>query len=407
MLRQVSEKIAHKIPRLPRWGKRGIALLSVIVCAAFSSFISSALTPVYFKYARPPVTDNSGYIEVAFDGSYYVFVVLGSYGTVSGGSNIGSNPLVASYNQNSHTLSIHYSMSGSFSRVYGYWIRNDGKIWGVEPSEDTGQITITVASSGSPEILRFYGIQPLTSECEFGTSDKVYVYGEDTTLNSNIDFCCNLLSQIKTTNDTQNEKIQAILDKLVFTNEQLIASHEMYVNIWNSAYSIDKKLDTITELLQKSQAQADKNTNEIKKNQDENSQKIIDNQKELQQKEKDEAQQSGDKSTKDTQAAIPTVNEGFGSALKSFIASMSYNGTEAKLPIPRAYLPAMSGITEEITLIPEQDYDMSQAINDYLPETLLQLIRYLFTIALILYCVYELYGLIQYVLTLRKGGKEE
>lgn len=231
---------------------RFFILFSAVACIVFSSLIANAETPVYFKYARPPVTDNSGYIEVAFDGSYYVFVVLGSYGFAST-NNIGSNAIKATYNQNLHTLTIGYSAvdvsTGSFARVYGYWVRSDGKIWGVQPA-DNGQITITVASSGSPEILRFYGIQPTTSECEFGVSDKVYVYGEDTTLNSNIDFCCNLLSQIKTSNDSQNEKIQAILDKLVFTNEQLIASHEMYVNIWNSAYSIDKKLDTIIELLQ-------------------------------------------------------------------------------------------------------------------------------------------------------------
>lgn len=129
--------------------------------------------------------------------------------------------------------------------------------------------------------------------------------------------------------------------------------------------------------------------------------------KKAEEREKNETQAAGDKSTSDTESALPSVNEGFGTSLKSFVQSMSYNGTEAILPIPRAYLPAMNGVTDEITLIPEQNFDMSAAINQYLPDTLLQLIRHLFTIALVLYCVYELYGLIQYVLTLRKGGKEE
>lgn len=227
---------------------RFFILFSVVACVAFSGLTASAYTPVYFKYARPPVTDNSGYIEAAFDGSYYVFIVIGSCGSTQ---LTGQFPITATYDGTSN-LKIGYDVNfldSVTARCYGYWVRDDGKIWGVQP-DSQGYLNIGIGTSPNREFVRFYGIQPTTTESEFGVSDKVYVYGEDVTLNSNIDFCCNLLSQIKTSNDSQNEKIQAILDKLVFTNEQLIASHEMYVNIWNSAYSIDKKLDTIIELLQ-------------------------------------------------------------------------------------------------------------------------------------------------------------
>lgn len=147
------------------------------------------------------------------------------------------------------------------------------------------------------------------------------------------------------------------------------------------------------------------NTNQIKANQDKNTDKVIQNQKDLQEKEKKDSEDGGNSSSKKAQDSIPQVDGGFLTAIKSLVNSMSYTGTEAKLPIPKAYIPALAGM-EETVLIPEQEYDMSQAITDYVPLTLLTLIKHLFTIALVLFCVKELYGLIQYVLTLKGGGKE-
>ena len=172
-----------------------------------------------------------------------------------------------------------------------------------------------------------------------------------------------------------------------------IGDRTPFTFVYGSDNTINERMSEIISILQNSQS---------------SSETAVDNaNKKAEEREKNETQAAGDKSTSDTESALPSVNEGFGTSLKSFAQSMSYNGTEALLPIPRLYIPAMSNVTDEITLMNEQNYDMSAAINQYLPDTLLQLIRHLFTIALILYCVYELYGFIQYVLTLRKGGKEE
>lgn len=172
-----------------------------------------------------------------------------------------------------------------------------------------------------------------------------------------------------------------------------IGDRTPFTFVYGSDNTINDRMSEIISILQNSQSSTET---------------AVDNaNKKAEEREKNETQAAGDKSTSDTESALPSVNEGFGTSLKSFVQSMSYNGTEALLPIPRLYIPAMSNVTDEITLMNEQNYDMSAAINQYLPDTLLQLIRHLFTIALILYCVYELYGLIQYVLTLRKGGKEE
>lgn len=129
--------------------------------------------------------------------------------------------------------------------------------------------------------------------------------------------------------------------------------------------------------------------------------------KKAEEREKQETQNSGDNATNDTNSAMPSVDSGFANSLKSFVGSMSYNGTEAILPIPKTSIPAIDGITDEVVLIPEQGYDLSAVISQYIPANLLTLLQHLFDIALVLYCVYELYGLIQYVLTLKKGGKEE
>lgn len=380
MFRQIKEKIAHKIPRLPRWGRRGIALLSAVSCIAFSGLTASAETPVYFRYARPTVTDNSCYLEIAYDNTYYVLYVTGYYDSPDGNKPIGKNFFMCSTLDETNLQLTYYAYGKDGTEMSSYisafWVSSDGRIWSAPYNRSKGRLEFTIGPS-TRELVRFYGVDPPWSSSDWGASDIVYVYGEDTIINQKIDLINSTIQSFQGQNQQQLQRILAAIVEQGNSNTQQIKDN------------------------------ADKNANEIKKNQDDNSQKIINNQNELQQKEKDETQQSGDKSTKDTQKAIPTVNEGFGSALKSFVASMSYNGTEAHLPIPRAYLPAINGVTEEITLIPEQNYDMSQAINEYLPETLLQLIRHLFTIALILYCVYELYGLIQYVLTLRKGGKED
>lgn len=129
--------------------------------------------------------------------------------------------------------------------------------------------------------------------------------------------------------------------------------------------------------------------------------------KKAEEREKQETQTSGDNASNDATSAMPSVDEGFANSLKSFVGSMSYNGTEAILPIPKTSIPAIEGVIGEVVLIPEQGFDLSSVITQYIPANLLQLLQHLFTIALVLYCVYELYGLIQYVLTLKKGGKDE
>lgn len=77
MFRQIKEKIAHKIPRLPRWGRRGIALLSVAVCICFSGFVVNAEGANYcFSTSQPQLTGDDCYLEIITQngGAYYIYV---------------------------------------------------------------------------------------------------------------------------------------------------------------------------------------------------------------------------------------------------------------------------------------------------------------------------------------------
>lgn len=329
MFRRFTAKIAQKIPHIPRWGLRGIALFSAVFVVMLSTVTASAETLSYsFVCSRPQINSNSCYIEVVTtSGTPFVLYVVARDTRV--GSSFDGYFIAQIEGQYLYVC----AYGGSELDTYGYCYFQNGSS-GLLTNGSVYRTGIYLGTYGSVKSIQGYN-------CSTGDiGDRTpftFVYGSDNTIN----------------------------DRMI----------EIISILQNSQSSTETAVD---------------NAN-----------------KKAEEREKNETQAAGDKSTSDTETALPSVNEGFGTSLKSFVQSMSYNGTEALLPIPRLYIPSMSNVTDEITLMNEQNYDMSAAINQYLPDTLLQLIRHLFTISLILYCVYELYGLIQYVLTLRKGGKEE
>lgn len=119
--------------------------------------------------------------------------------------------------------------------------------------------------------------------------------------------------------------------------------------------------------------------------------------------EKNEALDSGDENIGEILDVIPDESEGFANALKDFTSAMSYEGTEAVLPIPALVLPEIKGLIPETVLLESQDFDLGSYIQ-MMPEWLLLLVQSLLTIALIVYCFKELYDTIAYVMTLRKGA---
>lgn len=117
--------------------------------------------------------------------------------------------------------------------------------------------------------------------------------------------------------------------------------------------------------------------------------------------EKQEAKDEGNGNVNALTGLIPDYSGGFLDAMGSLFSAISYEGTDAALTFPKLYIPAIPGVFDEIELT-SQPYvlRLDEWINK-LPSTVLSLLRIMGTISLILYCFYELYGAVQYVLTLR------
>ena len=121
--------------------------------------------------------------------------------------------------------------------------------------------------------------------------------------------------------------------------------------------------------------------------------------------EKNEAEDAGNKFVDQILDALPDPSTEVLAALKGLTDATSYTGTDAVLPIPALVLPGIAGLFPETVIWEGAELDFGEYM-EVVPPSLLSLVRSLFTIAIVLFCVYELKGIISYCLTLRenKGG---
>lgn len=121
--------------------------------------------------------------------------------------------------------------------------------------------------------------------------------------------------------------------------------------------------------------------------------------------EKAEAESSGNDFVDQILDSLPDPSTEVLSALKSLTDATSYSGTDAVLPIPAIVLPGVDGLFPETEVWGGAELDFEQYLS-VLPPALLTLVQSLFTIAIVVFCVFELKGIISYCLTLResKGG---
>lgn len=116
--------------------------------------------------------------------------------------------------------------------------------------------------------------------------------------------------------------------------------------------------------------------------------------------EKNDAQQGANDAFSGVVDVVPDHSEGLVDAFSGLAASMSYDGTAAKLDLPDVTMPGIDGLFEGFIIMENQSVDF-EAYFDMLPDELLFLVQSLFTAALIVFCFKELYSTIQYCLTLR------
>ena len=91
-------------------------------------------------------------------------------------------------------------------------------------------------------------------------------------------------------------------------------------------------------------------------------------------------------------------------AISRLADSMSYNGTEAKLPVPAIDIPAIPGLFDSFRVMDPQTVDFGFWIKK-MPDAVLTCVQVVCTLGLIVFCFKELYGLISYAMTL-KGGSD-
>lgn len=121
--------------------------------------------------------------------------------------------------------------------------------------------------------------------------------------------------------------------------------------------------------------------------------------------EKEESKEEGNKFVDQILDALPDPSQDVLAALKGLTDATAYSGTDAVLPIPAIVLPGIDGLFPETEIWGGTEFDFGEYVR-LLPPALLTLVQALFTIAIVLFCVYELKGIISYCLTLResKGG---
>ena len=117
--------------------------------------------------------------------------------------------------------------------------------------------------------------------------------------------------------------------------------------------------------------------------------------------EKEESKQEGNKFVDQVLDKLPDPSQGVLSALGELTAAVGYTGTEAIIPIPRIVVPAIDGLFNEIVLYEGSELDIGEYLY-FIPEDVLIVIQSLFTIAIVLYCVYELKGVISFIFTLKE-----
>lgn len=151
-------------------------------------------------------------------------------------------------------------------------------------------------------------------------------------------------------------------------------------------------------------AAMEEQTNKITDNQDKNADKIVGAINDAQDREKEEANSSGNSSVDSVTSAIPGDSAGFISAIKTLAGSMSYDGTDAIWTVPSMKVPALEGgIMDEMKLTDDMDINFATYVS-WIPEKVLEVVRILCTVALIYFCVRELYGLVQEVMVNRRSA---
>lgn len=123
------------------------------------------------------------------------------------------------------------------------------------------------------------------------------------------------------------------------------------------------------------------------------------------QNEIDKAEEMGTTASDQVAEAIPDKSAELLPAMQNLAASLSYQGTEAKLPFPKVSMPAIPGVCTSFELIPAQEIDFASFV-EMVPSSIINVLRAVCDICIVLWAFKELYGIYQYVISLKGGGSD-
>lgn len=188
------------------------------------------------------------------------------------------------------------------------------------------------------------------------------------------------------------ENVYLVMDISTGHWEQWLANQlgEKLDNVNDSLGDVNDKLGDVNDKLDDTNEKLDELPGEI----GDEMQGVID-------KENEKAESSGNKFVNQILDKLPDPSTEVLGSLKGLTDSMAYTGTDCKLKIPALVIPAVDGLFPETEIWGGTEFSFSDYLS-FLPPTLLTVVQSLFTIAIVLYCVYELKDIIAFIFTLNE-----
>ena len=190
----------------------------------------------------------------------------------------------------------------------------------------------------------------------------------------------------------QNEELKHSLDQMIARQEE---TNDKLDGIQDTMDDANDKLDGIQDSMNDTNDKLDEMPGAI----GDEMQNIIDS-------ENDKAESDGNKFVDQVLDLLPDPATGMLEAMQMLTGAMSYTGTAAKLPLPALIVPEIPGMIPQTVLWEGGQLDFEECMQ-ILPDNLVVVVQSLFTVAIVLFCFFELKGIIGFAFTLRSGRKED
>lgn len=339
--------------------RRGLAVFALVLFIVPCFFLQVSAAETYnFVSSRPTVNNNSCYFEiVTADGSAYVFYVTleRQLGILSNNSIDEADEYSIIFKARFDGENLWVTASPTYdilsdvqdvTKMYGFYVLQDGTMQMATSGAECG-----LYIGSNPKSIKAYNCS-----CAFRGGNAIFAYANEINVNDKLDTIISFLQQ---SNSATNDIVGSI----------------------------------------------NQGTQDVKDNQDKNTEAIIENDKQLQENEKNEANSTGDSGVSDVQEAVPDYSDNILGAFKELIDCFCHSNTDCSFVMPEFKTPAIAGIIPSFKIWDEFSIDFDYYLKK-LPHEVVFGAQFLLSSGVLLWGVYELYDLIQYVVTLRKGGEE-